>query len=459
MKITQLYSIFLFTGLLCGCASTFDRDIQSPARKSVLTTVDCDSGSATLLTPQFVSGPRVVPATLLNLNLDFLPGNFAEATDLEIGKRILEKTSSDRALFGKSMSAIVGLDLSQFVSEAPFYDHEGAESARKAQDRLRDMNLNDFSKLDGKTITKEDQKQLMEAISKATASSGWASEMTENIGSAVKAIIAYKAARDENSRSMLESAALKGVALATENSTFAAYFKAYFRNGEIFEVKFDSSGLQQKLIESIKKKLGVNADSALIDDLTKEIQKIDASFQSKLCDKGADTSDCSILGAIGTQTFVTRAGKSYGFPGVTATFDPTATKKISTNKLDTNSILEDLVRVSVEAAGDAKGPVPGVVNSTLCKELKHCVQAADTDAVQRANDVGDTTEAASAQVVSIVVRGGWLFSLNNEAAAESLTVGISVAARKFAERVAYAQAKGKCTKPGHRTLTVGFTGP
>jgi len=456
----------------------FNSDIQKALRKADLTVVDCNTASKTAIEPQIKTHNALALTGVESLSLPDI--SRAGEDNLVAGKIAL----SDAA-FVKNMSRLVGVNLLQFAGEVPFLDSRSLDTAKLAHKTLGDLEFANVSGLDGRTITKQQEERLLQTIGDATAAQGWTAELADALGGATRAIAAYQAAhRSESGKnpgpadiapigdvSTLGTAVIDSLQAVREKSTFAAYFKAYFRNGEIFEVKFDSSGLQQTLIDTIKKELeehGGNADGQLIDKLTKEIESVNQQFQDKLCKKGASDGSCTVLGAIGEQTFVTRAGKSYGFPGVSATFDPTANKKVSTNKLQTNSILEDLLRVLIEATGDAKDPVPGVPNSTLCKELgvtaameaQVCAQEGDKQ-IQHVNDVGDATEAGTAQVVSVVVRGGWLFSLNNEAIADSLTVGISVGMRKFAERVAYEQAKGtgNCPKPGHRTLAVNFKGP
>ena len=162
---------------------------------------------------------------------------------------------------------------------------------------------------------------------------------------------------------------------------------------------------------------------------------------------------------IGEQTFVTRAGKSFGFPGVIVTVDPGADKKVSTNQIDTDAIIGDMVRVLFEATGDSINKVPGSKTSSLCKLTEKTAAplcATDTTApvLQKVDGIADRVEAGAFSVTGMVIRGGWLFSLNNEALAKSIETGVSVAARKWAEKAIWSRLS-RCPTKSLGDLTVG----
>ncbi len=137
---------------------------------------------------------------------------------------------------------------------------------------------------------------------------------------------------------------------------------------------------------------------------------------------------------------MTRAGKSYGFPGLTATVDLTGDKEVSTNKLDPNAVTSDLVRVLFEAVGDYRIRVPGAANTSLCRASKAmCATAGNADALKRVHNIGNRVEAGTFSTVGIAIRGGWLFSINKEALASSVQTAVAVGAQKTAEGVMWSR--------------------
>jgi hypothetical protein len=449
-----------------GCAPLFQRDLAKTVERAKVPVVDCEAAGARAepaaaeavpLAAEAV--PTAAQAALFGqLNESELATLAARSeTDLEIGERLILRDDARRSQPGFTAE---GLDLAQFAGEVPYLDVQGIQAAHESVAAFKASRLLDRQSTSGAAFGRGQWQVLMERVGQATATSGWTADMAQSLGAAARIYAAKIAQRRDGVISFAEAASVaareaavrEAAADATKKFILAVYFKAYFRNGRIFEVKYDTQALESQLMTKIKEKI---KDPKTLDALKAEMDQTSGAFQKSLCGQKTAAS-CTVLGALGEQTFVTRAGKSYGFPGVSAAIDLTAGKKISTNKINAEDIAEDLVRVLVEAAGDAADPVPGVANSTLCKELKLCATDAQGAAIQIVDDIGDATEAGASAIVSQVVRGTWLFSLNNEALARSLTTGIAVGARKVAEAAAWHRAQGECRHDGnpHRDIAI-----
>lgn len=236
---------------------------------------------------------------------------------------------------------------------------------------------------------------------------------------------------------------------------------AYFRNGAILSVSVDASGLKDQLVAKLKERI---RDEQAIKAAEAEIDKLAAQLTEQVCKGGVgDKKGCVVLGTIGEQTFVTRSGKSYGFPGISVSFDPTATKKVSTNKISEEDIAPDLVRVVLEAVGDELFHVPGTPNSTLCGfNAVYCGTEAQSAMLAKVNDAGDRMEAATSGTVGTLIRGGWILSLNNEVLARTVTTAAAVSLRKAAEGATWKRLS-TCPAPRdvgggiYRSLTLAVT--
>lgn len=480
-------SIIFIATVLAGCASTFNADIYKPNRGSQIVLPDCNAdrkdSTRVARAPEIPTPSTRIRPALNTLGLDRLKlpdvsrtdPDLAANKDLAVGLEVLKAVESDRGVRGQ-FQQLLGVDLAEFSKQAPLITMASLADARAALQQLDHEGLSSGSDLDGKTFIKEDYQQLIAAVSKATASYGWTAMFAESLGQFAQRANEFKETYSrlqsvqpaganlysEDKVTSTGTSAIDALVAAQETSTFAAYFAAYFREGKIFDVQFDSNDLQQKVENAIKNYAsgkGTTVDPTLLKDVDGQLSGFNNKLMADLCKSAPSNGTCTVLGGIGQTTFVTRAGKSLAFSGITVTLDPEGKKAISTTKPNYLTVGEDLLRVAIEASWDFKNPVPGVDSSTLCKELQQCaINPVQKQGVAAANSAGDTTEAATSQAVEIVVRGGWLFSLNNEAAAESLTTGISVVARKIAERVAYAKAAATCTSPGTRIANINVHG-
>jgi hypothetical protein len=308
----------------------------------------------------------------------FIDDSQQTRTDLELGIEILQSGAprpgaapSDTQDAARAFQSQFHMNFARFNAELPVLDSLGADAADKAVNGKAAIALLSLRTADAVAVTRDDWQEYADAVGRATSASGWTASMVRSLGTA-----AY-AGGDQDARA-------RSAADLEKKYYIAVYMQAYFRNGEIFELKFDDQNLKTALMNRVKQSI---SDKNLLDDLSSEIDTATGAFKKDLCKQdGGEKADCSILGVLGQQTFVTRAGKSYGFPGVTAALDPVGAHKVSTNKIKWNDIAGDLVRVSVEAAGDSLAGVPGVANSTICREMNKCVDPKNSDEVKLIED-------------------------------------------------------------------------
>jgi hypothetical protein len=276
------------------------------------------------------------------------------------------------------------------------------------------------------TISRQKWESTVNQIAKTTSENGWTASFARSLG---EVAMGDRSGDD------------RAVADLTKKYLIAAYIARYFRNGAIFSLEFSDADLKKALLEKVKAKVH---DDDIVSSVSQEIDQLATDYRKALCQKGTpEDGPCVLLGVIGEQTFVTRAGKSYGFPGVTATLDFTANKKISTNKVTMGDIPPDLVRVVMEAIGDQMFHVPGEKNSTLCEVRggSSCSSDAIAKQLRIVNEVGDRVEAGTMSTIGAAVRGGWLASLNNEVLANTLTTAAAVTFRKVSEAGAWAATR------------------
>jgi hypothetical protein len=449
--LVVVISLIGFSAGISGCASSFNSEIAKTTAGPKVPVVNCKSEASEIHpVPEAMDRPRVNSAkTVAKL---FVDESGRTRSDLELGIEMMRSSIPEQGGApsiardaARTFQSQFKINSARFFAELPMLDPLGADAADKAVSSKAATALVALRTEDAVAVSRDEWQEYVNAVGRATSTSGWTASMARSLGAAARAYAGgSKDAHD------------KSAADLQKKYYIAVYMQAYFRNGPIFQLNFDDQNLKTQLMNKVKQKI---TDPKLLSDVSTEIDTVTSDFKKQFCKQdGGQTADCSILGVIGQQTFVTRAGKSYGFPGVTATLDPVGNQKVSTNKIKWNDILEDLVRVSVEAAGDSLAGVPGVANSTMCKEMNNCVDPKNSDEaklIEQVNNVGDQTEAGASTLISTVVRGGWLFSLNNEALAEYISTGVSVGARKVAEEVVWKKGKGQCAKDtAHRDVTV-----
>jgi hypothetical protein len=282
-------------------------------------------------------------------------------------------------------------------------------------------------------LSRSGWRDSLDSVWNATIDHGWDSATVAALGQLRNANVSSA----DTIGSMSASQRLAFASLV-RRSILYLYFKAYFRNGKILSLSMTSDALKRGLKERLSKTI---KDETLRKAVEADIDSVAGDIVELLC---KDEEKCLALGVIGETAFVTRGGKSYGFSGVEVTFDPFAEKKLSTNKIDKEAVIADLVRVFFEGLGDSELGVPAVKNSTACQNELLCAEETDADNLAKVESIADRVESGAMALTAIAIRGGWLFSLNNEALAKSIQTGVAVAFRKGAEKAAWSRLKKQC---------------
>lgn len=377
----------------------------------------------------------------------------AGASDLERGRQIILASGAAEVVDARAkIASLLDMDLDQFIGQMDEVDHQGADLADQA---LAAPGLSQFSAAPKARPAGDDQKkrwgkgqsasEASEAVwisraelqtatrlvNQTTARNGWTAAFTEALGNYT-----------DPAKSPTPEARAAKLAELQEKYLVAAYMTAYFRNGEIFSLNLDQAAITSALKEKLK---AAFKDEEARKAAEVELDRFLAQYEKAICKPDTAAEACRLVGVIGEQTFVTRAGASHSFSGLTVTLDVTKDNVLSANKLDPDVIAPDLVRVLIEALGDERSKVPGVKTSTLCaKRSARCATADEADKIQKVNDAGDRVEAGTAAAVGAAIRGGWLFSLNNETVASTLTTAAAVTLRKYAEAATWKSASRSC---------------
>jgi hypothetical protein len=271
----------------------------------------------------------------------------------------------------------------------------------------------------------------------------------------------------------------------------SAYFDAYFRGGQFLQVTFNEQDFVSTLATRIKHQLPLPGKTASVQDISNAItpaftalheddfiQQLATTFQSKVPngDVGALSTDaiqkllqaeftrlCAAAGGasatclsttLGNSAFITRAGLSVQFSGVSFAIGGKDSVGISHTYPQLAQFGPQLVRVFVEALSDANGQhLPGVPNSTACDPKNHlfepdeCISLTDpnTQNVLRIDMLAASAEAISTTGTGAILRGLGPAGLNNELVANMLETLAGVNARKITEKVLYAASnRGTC---------------
>lgn len=442
-----------------GCVSLSDLSEQGLKEAGPITVMSESDPCPTDTPPglqKLVDAAAAAPARLAAPVLANIP---VASSDLEDGRAIIAHFAQIRSERSDEPAGFLGLDLAQFGDAVPVLDEQGAAKANSALDSTISQSLFGRPALVGLAsgeqpepvvIDRRDMRRFLDDISGATAVHGWTAAMAKSLGAFRRA--GGPQALAGNSMSPEQRA----LALDLLRKYFLAdYFRAYFRNGAVLRLEVIDTALREK----IAARLGTTIqDPAVREALKADIDRIIAELRAQACTGGANE-PCLAFGVIGEQTFVTRAGKSYGFPGITAQLTPFGNDAFSLDTPEWTPVIGDLVRVFMEANGDAIFAVPGAATSTACSRRQLlCGLPAQAKAISQVNEVGDRVEASARSLTSIAVRGGWLFSLNNEALATGIEMFVSVGARKVAEGAAWSRRNGgQCSTlrsgPVHRPIT------
>jgi hypothetical protein len=432
MPLSRRALCFAGAGLplfLSGCISlpNLDKEARSTADDMALSVLKdpCTSPEAIFSTST---------GSLANLAANFAPSE--QMSDLDLGRAIVQAAAAAPAALTTTATG-VSMDLAQFAEDDALVSPTAASIADIASSGVLAQMQRELA-LSGRgspqqqlVVRRADWEKNLDEVADATSTYGWSSSFETALGRYAKTVLAGPAIAGAELQALEAEVARKYL--------LAAYFKAYFRNGQILSVSITSDALKKGLKEKLEKTI---KDPNQLKAVKEDIDSLGDDIVTAVC--GSKT-DCVALGLVGETTFVTRAGKSYGFPGISATIDPFADKKISTNKIDSAAVIGDLVRVFFEAGGDYFYGVPAVTKSTACEKWKPiCATEAQGPLIKRVNEAGDRAEAAARSATAIAIRGGWILALNNEALATSIETGASVTIRKSVEAAAWSILSKKC---------------
>lgn len=234
-----------------------------------------------------------------------------------------------------------------------------------------------------------------------------------------------------------------------------AYLKAYFRGGRFAFAELKADDVSKKLSEDIEQRLknDIGYDQ-LSNDAKKVADKLIEKSKSSIKDGVASvcttrTDDkCLLTSALGEEAFITKGGRSIQFSGIGLIVGEGGKASLSVEKPESTEVAAQLVEVLTEALWDASlaGEVPAMAKSTACAaDLLEKTQCQDEQTFssqsQKIYERGDRAAAHVTSLASLVIRGGWLFSLDNEALAKALETAAGSSARKFSEYWNYQRAQ------------------
>ena len=229
------------------------------------------------------------------------------------------------------------------------------------------------------------------------------------------------------------------------------YIKAYFNNGSIFAVDLNIGNLRKDAEKAVNDNFnGTDKDKETLKNLVDKLLVLAAG--SSLDSNGKII---HLLVKKDNGGFVTRDGVSHSFSGVTLSLDPKGNTPVGISKIDMPQVASDLMRVFIEATGDALAKIPGDPKSTgvLNKDINISIPLyteKDTglkpDDFSKVNEWGNTVEGTVGAAVGEAIRGiGWI-ALNNETLAKLIETSVAVSAKKGIEKVAWCYYASK-SKP------------
>ncbi len=232
-----------------------------------------------------------------------------------------------------------------------------------------------------------------------------------------------------------------------------SYTKAYFRDGEFASVVLDLSQLENAIATRLK---------TSFPELTLDAQQLNTLVKKLAAGLSQEGGKYRLIGKISETSFKTRGGADYKFPAITATLNPGSREFITVSKVDFVAVGGDMIRVFLEAVGDALAGVPGVSDATGCKiqDLRLPVFDPNNQATNltveefgNVNSYASNVEGVVGSVIGRVIRGVSWFSLNNESVAVLIETAVGVMAKKASEKLIWC---GYCVAhQEHPILTEG----
>jgi hypothetical protein len=216
----------------------------------------------------------------------------------------------------------------------------------------------------------------------------------------------------------------------------------------LFQASLDLDELVKAFGDRIKASLPnlTDAQKKLLDDELKNLFQRGCSWEQ-------DTTECLLSRPLGKESFVTRAGQTVQFSGVTLTFGARGKLAPTLQYPKAEEIAPQLVRVFFEAVYDSHGIiVPAVSSSTVCAEKlwpsEFCLPEdtrnssktkpetpTQSQRVAWVDNYANQVEAVVTGAAAELIRGGAWIALNNEAVARAVETTAGVNGRKIAEKI------------------------
>ncbi|CDF83935.1 hypothetical membrane protein [Pseudomonas knackmussii B13] len=228
------------------------------------------------------------------------------------------------------------------------------------------------------------------------------------------------------------------VAIFNTANFISTYFDEYFRGGQWLQVSVDQPAFEDAVVkrvnEQLKTPLSADQQQALKDTLKAH------------CNQTAGL--CSGLPTLGQSGFVSIFGQNLQFAGVNLVFGDEKSAKFWKPTLSSPSVGvlgPQLAQVMVEAVFDANGQhPPGLAGkSTACvkglfderDQPGQCITTPGKD--WSTLDIrGNRTQAVVTTGTGVLIRGGYIASLNNETVASIIETFAGASARKAVQQIA-----------------------
>jgi hypothetical protein len=293
------------------------------------------------------------------------------------------------------------------------------------------------------SVGKESFRDCLKQTRDATGLDGW-SALTAHYANTL-AVEVERIKKEEKGATQKKKDTDKKIPIVLAREAVAAslvgeYMKAYFNNGNIFAVDLKVGTLEQDAMDAIRKHLGIT-DARAIEKLT------DNLLQQILGTKPDENGVYHLLVKKNDGGFVTRAGATFMFPGISVTLDPKSNTPVALSKIDLVQIGSDMIRILIEGLGDGWSMIPGDPKSTgvAVAQLPRYEPPKDDkskylvtqDQFTSINDWSNKVEGVVGSATGQAIRGISWISLNNEALAKMIETAVGVAARKGTERLAW----------------------
>lgn len=309
------------------------------------------------------------------------------------------------------------------------------------------------------TIKSSDVEEYIRLTRRVTEENGWSAYAAWSAAKFSELLSSEKQTGDSEGANSMSADQSEEIELAAQQFAAAVfisqYLRDYFRNGQFATLNWNLGNPVDDL-EKLAKQSSA-ADSDKIQQIVDAINSADPNA-SKYLDQIIDKFATGTIGKVASAGLITRGGDSLEMPAITVNAGLTNPKPITFNKIDTNGVIEDVVRVTLEGLFDSVNRIPAVSNASAVAsfpqeyaalelpDFKKVVSATSTDSnappmsdddFGNVDSYGSQAAALTASAMASLIRGANIAALNNEALANTLTMMAATAARKVTERVSW----------------------